>query len=205
MKPLWNIIAVVLVVSTMTMAISCSKKLRSTGFLSDYSNLKPEDGSLRYVDTGLLGDYSQFIIEPVRVRIYHKLQSSKPDSATLTALANYMHNAIINAVGDRYEIVSQAGPGVARIRIAITDIESSLPVFNVLPQTRLTGEALGGASLEAELLDSESGVQIGAVIESRKSSKLSLASLSDWGDAQSVMDHWAKRFRERLDEAHGRK
>lgn len=87
--------------------------------------------------------------------------------------------------------------------IAVTDIESSTPALNVLPQTRLSGTGLGGASMEAELLDSQTGEQIGALVEGQKGSRVSLAGLEKWGDAKSVMDDWAERFRKRLDEAHG--
>ena len=197
-----RIIFIAIISSILALVIGCSKKLVITGFLTDYSRLEPEDGSLRYIDMQRLGSYSKFIIEPVRVLLYKERQDS-PDRATQTALANYMHNAIVNALGDRYMIVSQPGPGVARVSIAITDIEMSTPVFNVLPQTRLSGEALGGVSMEAEVLDSQTWEQIGALIESKKGSPVSLSGLKKWDDVKPVMDEWAKRFRKRLDEAHG--
>jgi hypothetical protein len=74
--------------------------------------------------------------------------------------------------------------------------------MNVLPQAKLTGLGIGGASMEAELLDSQTGEQIGAIIEGRKGSQVSLAGLKEWGDAKAIMDDWAKGFRKRLDEAH---
>ena len=202
MKFASRIIFITIMSFIMTTVIGCSKKLVITGFLTDYSRLEPADGGLRYINIQRLGSYSKFIIEPVRVLLYKERQDS-PDRATQTALANYMHNAIVNALGDRYMIVSQPGPGVARVSIAITDIEMSTPVFNVLPQTRLSGEALGGVSMEAEVLDSQTFEQIGALVESKKGSPVSLSGLKTWGDAKSVMDDWARRFRKRLDEAHG--
>jgi hypothetical protein len=59
--------------------------------------------------------------------------------------------------------------------------------------------------MEAELVDSQTGEQIGALIESKKGSRLSLAGMTRWGDAKAAMDEWAQRFEQRLDEAHGRK
>jgi len=44
----------------------------------------------------------------------------------------------------------------------------------MLPQASLMGAGVGGAAMEAELVDSVTGKQIGAVIESRKGSRKSL-------------------------------
>jgi hypothetical protein len=74
--------------------------------------------------------------------------------------------------------------------------------MSVVPTANIIGIGLGGASMEAEVVDSLTGEQIGAVIESQKGKRLSLKGLSKWGDAKAVMNGWAKRFKERLDEAH---
>ena len=77
-----------------------------------------------------------------------------PIDAKLDELCEYMDGAIREALGDRYPVVDEPGPGVARLRVAITDIDKSNPVLNALPQMQLTGSGIGGASMEAELLDS---------------------------------------------------
>jgi hypothetical protein len=76
--------------------------------------------------------------------------------------------------------------------------------MNILPQTKLIGSGLGGATLEVEMVDSETGEQIGALVESQLGKRLSLEGVSTWGDAKGVMDRWANRLRQRIDEAHGR-
>jgi hypothetical protein len=67
----------------------------------------------------------------------------------------------------------------------------------------MTGLGIGGASMEAEVIDSQTGEQIGAVIQSQKGKRISMSGLKKWGDAKAVMDDWVKRFRKLLDEAHG--
>jgi hypothetical protein len=113
-----------------------------------------------------------------------------------------MHTALVNAIEDKYEIVYRPGPDVARARLAITDLKKTRIIQNILPIGKVAGTGLGGATLEAELVDSQTGEQIGAIVESQIGERLSLDGYSTWGDAKGIMDRWAKRFRTRLDEAH---
>ena len=187
----------------MTITCGCGpKSVSSTGFLSDYSRLEPYSStSLRYVDRGALGRYSSFIVDPVASRVYGEARS-KISAQDLQDITNYMHSAIVRELSDRYTIAYRPGPGVARIRVAITDLKKSNPVLNTIPQTKLAGVGLGGASMEAEMIDSQTGRQIGAAVESQLGERLSLAGMTTWGDAKQVMDNWAKRLKTRLDEAH---
>ena len=195
----------VLAIALMVIQCGCSAKLgRQTGFLSDYSKLdRQSDVSYRYIGPNL-GAYSQFIVDPVKIHFHASSKGGKLSAEDITDLQNYMHTAIVSAISDRYSIVYRPGPGVARLRLALTDLKKSKIVQNIWPGSKLAGTGLGGASLEAELVDSRDGTQIGAVVESQLGNRMSLEGLSTWGDAKSVMDDWAKRLRERLDEAHGR-
>jgi hypothetical protein len=84
----------------------------------------------------------------------------------------------------------------------LTDVERTTPLLNVLPQTKVTGLGLGGASMEAEALDGGSGECVAAVMQSAKGSMIDPASgLSKWGHAKEVMDGWAKRLAQRLAKA----
>jgi hypothetical protein len=65
----------------------------------------------------------------------------------------------------------------------------------------LLGAGIGGSSMEAEVVDSISGKQIGAVLESAKGGRIPFTNLGDWSAAKSVMDGWAERFQKRLEEA----
>ena len=194
----------VLAIVLMAVQCGCSAKLgQQTGFLSDYSKLdRQSDVSYRYIGP-YLGRYSQFIVDPVKVHFHASSKAGKLSAEDITDMQNYVHAAIVSAISDRYSIVYRPGPGVARLRLAITDLKKSKIVQNIWPGSKLAGTGLGGASLEAELVDSQNGTQIGAVVESQLGNRMSLEGLSTWGDAKSVMDDWAKRLRERLDEAHG--
>ena len=177
-----------------------------TGFLNDYSRLKSvSDTSYRYIKPGALRGYSGFIIEPVVVHFHSRSKSGGNISRQdLSHLRQYLYAELRNAISNKYRIVTTPGPGVAKLRVAITDIKKSKTIQNLMPITKMAGTGLGGASMEAELLDSQTGAQIAAVVETQSGNRLSFDGVSKWGDAEAVMKGWAKRFRKRLDEAHRR-
>lgn len=171
-----------------------------TGFLSDYSQLQKEsDSCLRYVNDEALAKYSNFIVDPVVVHFHSEAKSKgKLTLQQLADLTNYMHSKILEAVQNTgKKITSQPATGVARIRVALTDMGKT-GAINILPQASLLGAGIGGASMEAEIVDSMTGKQIGAVVESKKGSRMPFANLGDWTAAEKVMDSWADRFQERL-------
>lgn len=203
-----------LVIGIMVIQCGCgAQRSQRTGFLSDYSKLKPySDVSYRNIPSQTtIKRYSKFIIDPVVIHFHtgskaiEERTKGKITEQDVTDLKNYMHDAIVDAISDRYPIAYQPGPGVARVKIAITDLKKANVLMNIHPGSKLLGSGLGGASLEAEWLDSQTGQQLAALLESQLGDRLSLDGLSEWGDAKAIMDSWAQRFRDRLDEAHGYK
>jgi hypothetical protein len=186
------------IIMTAVIAGGCGPKQRAhSGFLSDYTKLEKGSGSvLRYIDTAVLDRYSGFIVNPVKAHI--STSDSKLTPEQVTDLANYMHTKIVEAVqGAGKKVVHQPGQGVARVRIALTNIDKSHAV-SILPQASLLGAGIGGASMEAEAVDSVTGKQIAAVIQSGQGSRIPFASLGDWTAAKQAIDGWAKEFQKRL-------
>ena len=176
-----------------------------TGFLSDYSRLRAESGtSLRNVNRASLARYSNFIVDPVEVHFHsgskaiEQRTKGKLTQRQLTDLTNYMHSKITQVIRQSgKKIAYQPAAGVARIRVALTDISSSTAA-SLLPAAKVVGAGIGGASMEAEVVDSMTGEQIGAVVESKQGSKMPFANLGEWDAAKQVMDDWAKRFKKTL-------
>jgi hypothetical protein len=183
----------------------CASKPLETGFLSTYANLQPVSSTfMRYIAPGNpLGKYSKFIVDPVVIHLYDPSKLEKFDPQDMEHLKQYMYQAVCKALAGKYQIVPDPGPGVARLRIAITDLKKSSPVLNAIPQTKMTGVGLGQAAVEGELVDSQTGKQFAAVIDSETGSRFSFAGLSKWGDVEAIMNDWAKRLSTRIDEAHG--
>ncbi|MCP3920811.1 MAG: DUF3313 domain-containing protein [bacterium] len=176
-----------------------------TGFLSDYSRLEQASStSLRWVDEEGVKRYETFWIDAVEVHFHDEKEAKKADMKSFRELTTYTHRAVREALQDGYEVAAGPGPGVARVRIALTDIEKVGPVRKIIPVLMVFGAGAGGAAMEAEIVDSVSGEQFAAIIESQSGSRLPLDGLGRLSDAKAIIDGWAKRFRERLDAINAR-
>lgn len=168
-------------------ACSTPELRKREGFLSNYNLLKTEDDVMwRYSSPTQLGQCKQFILSPVKV-LAQEFDGNPVTDDQRKAVATYIQDAIRKSIGDKYPIVTEAGPNTGEIRIAITDAYRK-------------GGFLG-ISVEGEVLDS-SNTQVHAVMGSRLSEK---AYIGDWHNApvfQKMVDGWAQEFRQRLDETH---
>ena len=202
-------VLLIVAIAFMGLLYGCdSAGVTKTGFLSDYSQLNSVSStSLRTIDKRALARYSKFIVDPVEVHFHHGAKAIEERTAgklteqNISDLTNYMHSELGKAVvssGNR--VVHQPGAGVARIRVAITDIQKS-DMVSLMPAAKVVaGAGIGGASMEAEIVDSITGEQIGAVVESQTGSRVPLANLGNWDAARQVIGDWAKRLRQRLEE-----
>ena len=92
----------------------------------------------------------------------------------------------------------------ARVRIALTDVKKSKWYLSLHPVSKLTGSGTGQATMEGELLDSVTGAQIAALVESQRGNQFELDTFSELDDARDAIDQWTIRFLVSLDDAHGR-
>jgi hypothetical protein len=194
----------------------CWESSNETGYLSDYSNLQEVSGiqsvegsTFRYSDTSSVfvkGKYKAFILDPVIVQFQKDGKAATAQSKgklkgqDVNDLIAYFYSSIIDAVNDSgYKIVYKAGAGIGRIRVAITDLTKTNIVFAAVPTARITtGFGRGGAAIESEMVDSVSGKQITASMESTPGSRIPFTGLSDWGGAKHAMDEWVAQLRRDL-------
>ncbi|MCX5712003.1 MAG: DUF3313 domain-containing protein, partial [Candidatus Omnitrophica bacterium] len=145
------------------------------GFLKDYNVFTESQGySGMFVDNrnlAKINDYNKYLIDPVVTDFVNKNGRDQVPQDFIQDIANYFHVQVVKGLQDKYQIVDAPGAGVLRIRLAITDIDSSKPYFNSDFATKLTEAGAGGASMEAELVDSVTVERIAAVIDCRKASE----------------------------------
>ena len=192
-----------LVVSVIQMIGCASTPPPMTGFLSDYSNLaKDKDGALRYIHPDL-GKYSRFIVEPVQIRTQRIPPVLEPKERA--EVARYMRDTLRKVLRESgFEFTETADLGVGLIRVAITDVQKSKWYLNLHPGTKLTGAGAGGASMEGEVVDSVTGKQLGAVVQSGKGNQFELDTFSELDDVEDVIDRWSKAAGNRLKELRAR-
>jgi len=174
-----KIVMACLLVSLMPVLLSgCATPAAKTGFLKNYSKLKPHpdiDSRHVYINPNMnIGDYSKFLVDPVAVNLSVKGKTHTDDPEKLAELAQYFHDQIVHQLEQGYRVVKSSGPGVARVRVSISDIVRTKVALNIHPGTKLTGAGLGEAGMEAELVDSVSGKTIGAAIDHQSGSRLDL-------------------------------
>ncbi len=187
----------------------CAAPAAKTGFLKDYSKLEPHpdiDGRHRYINPNMnAGDYSKFMVDPVAVNLSETGKERGVDQEKLDELAKFFHQQIVHNLEQGYRVVSSPGKGVARVRVAITDVEKTNPLLNIHPGMKMTGAGLGSAGMEAEIVDSVTGQTIAAAIDNQKGSRLSLTAGLKWfGHAQAVMENWAEDLKKFIDKGHGK-
>ena len=147
-----------------------------SGFLRDYSSLKPSpvvEGALHYQNPSRpLSMYDKFILERVQISFAPGAAGVAVDPDELKMLTEYFRNEAVKALSVRYKVVDEPGPRVLRIRAAITDVRKAKVAMNIHPATKLSGVGLGGASMEAEGIDSQSGERVLATVDSRQGSRM---------------------------------
>ncbi len=181
-------------------------EIDQSGFLSDYSKLeKIDDNMLRFVDESV-GDFSSFIIDPVVITFRQPPDEQVFTDEELSEITEYFDEAVIEALSkdEGYPIVEYPGPGVARLRIGITNVEETIGLLNISIYTKITGLGLGGASFDGEIVDSVNGKQLAAVVRWGTGSRILKAGITHMGDAKIAIDRWAKDLRAQIDEANAR-
>ncbi|HZW10514.1 MAG TPA: DUF3313 domain-containing protein [Phycisphaerales bacterium] len=168
----------------------CASKPKPTqsGFLSTYERLESRDAYRSEHVSPELARYERFIVHPVEVRV-------EPDLLTaddLAGLAEHFHSACVRVLEAEGLIVTgEPGEGVARVRLALTDIAKSTPWQKIHPGARFAGAGTGGAAMEGEIVDSITGEQLAAVVRADSGNQFNLTAFSTVDDVRGAIDKWA--------------
>ena len=197
-----------------------ARSANKTGFLGDYSQLK-EGGEGRallvYIDPAAdVKSYTRILMEPVKLYASQENSMSNVSPDDRKKLLNYADAAIREQLAKNYVFVREPGPGVMRLRVALTEADSSYVVLDtistVLPiglalaglQTAATGSCsfVGSAGVEAELLDSQTGKRLMAAVDRRVGGKVTGQGdkFDEWRTVKNAIDFWAQKLQTRLTE-----
>jgi hypothetical protein len=199
--------------------VHAGDEMPRSGFLSDetYNKMQPDpDKRVDWLYTNpeadvskynkIMLDYVQFVFNDDDG--YNGIQADE-----LVVLAEAFHRAIISELSEQFEFTSSPGPGVLRLRLALTNVRAGRPVAGtvttVVPvglalsavKKGVTGShiAVGAASFEGAMIDTETGELMGAAIDTREGKKYQVSqSLSRWGHVKGAFEYWAKSLATRL-------
>jgi hypothetical protein len=173
------------------MLVGCAAPPKSvpSGFLGNYPRfqLGPKDGIDQvYIKPGTdLNQYHRVMLDEAQFFLTKDAAEQGIQASELQELSDSFHRAIFEDLGTEYPLVTEPGEDVLRVRLAITDIETSNPALSsmatVLPvglaidvvKSGATGThtGVGGASMEVEFLDSMTSERLVAGIDTFNGSK----------------------------------
>ena len=167
-------------------------------------------------------NYSRFIFPPIEIWIDPDSEYKGVEPDQLKKLTDGLLEVIIDELKDDYPIVDKPGPGVAIVRIALTNVylkKKKVKWYNYTPVGAVSkgvqlaagkNIALTTAHLEVEMLDSQSGERLKAGVDLQVGEKLrekikegKERPETTWADVEETFEFYAKRFRQRLDAARG--
>jgi hypothetical protein len=152
-------------------------------FLSTYDGLKPADDSMmEWVflnENAKFNSYDKIILDYVEFFVKEDAEYKGLQIDEMQQLAEAFHKSVIEALSDKYQFVSKPGPGVMRVRLALTNVEpiklgrsfltSVVPVGMAinLVKVGVTGESIGvgRTSMEGEIFDTQSKMRLAAAID----------------------------------------
>jgi hypothetical protein len=187
--------------------------------MGDYSQLRKGEGDqaqLVYFKPGVnWASYNKIMIEPIKAYAVLGNPLAKMPREQLNALAGYLYSTLREQLSKDYQIVDAAGPGVLRLRVAITEAGAGKPIMGVVSSLTPPGIALstlktvatgqgtgtGSARLEMEMLDSQTKMRLAAAVDAQSGNKRDFfGNFNKWDDAQDAFDGWAAQLSQRLTE-----
>jgi hypothetical protein len=198
---------------------SSDTPVRHSGFLSDYSKLRPvegKEGVMRHIDgSANLRAYNKLYIDPVQIVVTPDGPYKGVQPEAQKRITDSFYKAFADSVTPAYKIVSAPGPDVMRVRLAISGVQPVSPaleasdfipikaVYNV--GRAVAGEAPRLAELtgEIEVLDGQNRVVIAAVATRKSDQTLPQGERITWSELSPIVFTWARQFRLGIDELRG--
>ena len=193
---------------TFTGCATSQKKTQQqySGFLKTYPDFVkgPEGIDKRWLKPGVdFSKYDKIMMDEVQFFLAPDADYKGISPSIAKELGEDFHKSFIKEMGDM--LTASPGPDVARMRLAVTDIEQSKPavgtITTVVPvglavslvKKGATGEytGIGSASMEVEFLDSMTNERIAAAVDKSPGGKLDVGKYSP---AKAAFEYWAKRL-----------
>jgi hypothetical protein len=222
MKTSLRVTMAVVIGFTFIASVGFAKDIPFSGFLGnptvyDLLNPGPEGGAkLRWVKEGVdPKKYSKFMVDSVIFYLADTSDYKGIDPQDMKELADAFNQNLVTAFKDKHHIVAEPGPDVARIRIAIANIQASRPgvsaITSIIPaglgvsliKKGTTGGWSGSGEICMELmaLDSTTNEMIAMVVDQQKAAFEQR--FSKWGSANDAFKLWSEKIVSVIDNYQG--
>jgi len=171
-----------------------------SGFIGDYSNLKPVNndvGTLFFLDKDIdWKKYHSIMIYPVQIKFIKESKHFDIKRDDLIVLGQYFRREMHKAVEGKYKVVKKSGPGVLKLRVAITDVKPTDVVANIISKTLFYLPVdMGEAAMEGNLTDSLSGKPVAAIVDRKIGSVFSTSlGYTKWGHVKDAFEEWSAQL-----------
>ncbi|MBS1200454.1 MAG: hypothetical protein H6R27_1132 [Proteobacteria bacterium] len=148
---------------------------------ADWSGLEPvhmKGVDIAHVRRGVdFGAYDKVLLEPIEVEFAPDWELLRPASRFPVSerdleglrkdVAEPLRDSLVRYIGrgGNYPLVEDPGPGVVRLRLRIVDVRLNAPNLEASSRSEEWARSAGEMTLVAELIDAETGVLLGRVID----------------------------------------
>jgi hypothetical protein len=170
-----------------------------------------DQASLRYVNASAQWtQYNKVMIDPVT---FWGGDTTKVSASDQQSLVNYFNQQLQEQLGKKFQVVNQAGPGVMKLQVAMTDADTATPILRsvsmIVPQAHMlanlkyvatgTFPFVGSAQAEGKITDALSGKVLAEFVDKRIGGGMFTTGFQ-WqlGDAEHAIDKWCEMLTERL-------
>jgi hypothetical protein len=218
-------IKLVTLLSASLLASGCAttyqaNEVEPAGFLGNYSTLKEggdDQALLVYYHPDLNNvckNYNKVLLEPITMWVKDESSVADVSAEDQQNLKAYLQQSIKKALSSDYQLVTQPGAGVLRVRAAITEAEGSWVALDALTSihpgtvvmSRLKQLAFGSGSFVAEtavefsIEDSITRMSLFRGVDKRAGGKNWTKKFNNWGKVEASYDYWAEKLKTRLSE-----
>jgi hypothetical protein len=200
---------------------ACATAPPKTGFLGEYASKMqpgPKGGAkLRWLKPGVdFSKYSKVMVDPVSFVASEGSEADAAkdiDPAKLKELGDKCTQAVVDAIKEKYPVVTEPGPDVAQVRFAIVDLKKSYPVISgvtsILPiglaitllKRPVTGSWTGGGSTVAQVMAKDSATNDVIAVAQDTYEAGFFERFSRYGQAEDAFKSWGEKIVKFLDES----
>lgn len=171
-----------------------------------------EKNSLRWVKPGVdFTKYNKCMVDYVIFALAPDSEYKGIDADEMKKLADAASLALVNALNPKHPVVSDPGPGVSRIRFAITDLKQSRPAVSAITTVIPVGLAIslvkkgaadewtGGGLTKAEVMIHDSMTNEVIAAGYADYSAGFTERFTKWGSVEEAFKHWGERIVQTLE------